>query len=245
MTSHLSYRGRIRYTHDRFGETGREWFAITTVPGAERTIRATCEMDDIGLLRDVTLTVGPDFAPRDCFNRLSMAGRFVGSSWFVFDGPDIECQSIYADEGRSEQRVHLCRPTPVFACHPLYIDGYHAAAFDHANPARIQEFEDCTNSSMELDGSSKPMIGVVRKAIEYVGREEIEVPAGRFLGDHYRIRPLRVATPEWNKTPLDFWVHGPELLFLKLRWDMIESTYELVELDAPAEVAQRLRTEAA
>jgi len=245
MTRYLRYHGKIRYVHDRDGETGREHFTVTVSPTRERTIRAICEMDDISLLRDVTLTVGPGFEPRECYNRLCRDGEFIGSSWFFFDGADIECQSLFADDGRTEQRVTLSQPTPVFACHPLYVDGYHAAAFDHSRPERRQLLEDCTNSSMMLDGSTKPMIGVVRKAVEYVGREPISVPAGTFVADHYRIWPLRVAERHWNDTPLDFWVHGPELLFLKLRWDMIESSYELVELDAPPEVAQRLLSDTA
>jgi hypothetical protein len=237
MNKHTTYRGRIRYWHDRLGETGREWFNISRLPEGERIVRSICEMDDIGLLRDVTLTVGPDFSPRHCYNRLTLHDRFAGAAWFVFNGPDIACETIDAAGEIARQQVALSRPTPVFACHPLYVDGYHAAAFDHAKPERLQVFDDCTNSSMRLDGSTRPTVGVVRKAVEYVGPEDITVPAGHFRADHYRIHPLRIDEPEWNDNPLDFWVHGPELLFLKLRWDMIESTYELIELDAPNDIA--------
>lgn len=240
MNGHISYRGRIRYMHDRHGETGREWFTVTSVPGGQRMVRALCEMDDINLLRDVTLVVGPDFSPLECYNRLSMNDRFAGSGWFLFNGAEIECQTLDVAGGRDVQHVKLRHPTPVFACHPLYVDGYHAMAFDHGRPERRQVLEDCTNSSMRLDGSTRPLVGVVRKAVEYVGQEEIEVPAGRFLGDHYRIHPMRTDEPSWNSTQLDFWVHGPECIFLKLRWDMIESTYELDELEAGPEAAQRL-----
>lgn len=237
MTGHISYRGTISYRHDRHGETGREWFTVTTMPGGERTIRALCEMDDLSLLRDVTFTVGPDFAPRDAFNRLSLNNRFAGSTWFRFDGNRVECEGLIAEQGRVSQSLTLAHRTPVFACHPLYVDGWHAAAFDHARGERVQLLEECTNSSMKLDGSTAPLLNVVRKKLEYVGREPITVGAGTFEADHYRIHPLRADTPDW--TPLDLWTHGPELVFVKLRWDMIESTYELVELDAPDEVARR------
>ena len=227
--NHRTLRGRIRYMHDRHGENGREWFTITVAPDGAQTIRAMCEMDDIGLLRDVTYTVGPTFRPRDCFNRLSMRDEFQGSSWFLFRGNSIECEGLLANGGRIRQVVELEQPTPVFACHPLYCDGWHAAAFDHSAGTKVQLLEDCTNSSMKLDGSTSPMLGVVRKRLEYIGMEEITVPAGRFMADRYRIHPMRRENPEW--TPLDFWVRRPELLFLKLRWDMLEMTYELAELD--------------
>jgi len=235
---HVTYRGLIRYRHDRLGETGREWFTVTTTPEGERTVRAICEMDDLQLLRDVTLTVGPDFAPRDCFNRLSIADRFVGSSWFYFNGVNVECQALVAGEGRREQHVSLRHRTPVFACHPLYVDGFHAAAFDHSRDESVQLLEECTNSSMKLDGSTAPLLGIVRKQLEYVGPEVLTVEAGTFAARHYRIIPLRVEDPEWTAIPLDFWVHGTECILLRLRWDMIESTYELASLDAPDSIAR-------
>lgn len=231
MSTHKTWRGKIVYLHDEHGETGREYFTVTRVPNGEQTIRAVCEMDDLDLLRDVTFTVGPNFEARDAFSRITMNDQFVGSGWFRFHGNNVECESINAGAGRITQHVTLDHPTPVFACHPLYVDGWHAAAFDHAKNQTIQTFENCTNSSMKLDGSSPPLIGVVRKKIEYVGKESIEILAGSFEADHYRIHPLRDVESEWNNHPLDFWVYGPDLIFLKLRWDMIQSTYELAEFE--------------
>ncbi len=227
--THSTVRGRIQYTHDRYGVNGREWFTITVAPDRSQTIRAMCEMDDIGLLRDVTYSVGPSFQARDCSSRLSMRDSFQGSSWFWFHDNEVECEGLMANGGRFSQRVTLSQPTPVFACHPLYCDGWHAAAYDHGSAEKSQLLRDCTNSSMPLDGSAAPSVGVVEKKLEYVGREEVEVPAGRFIADRYRIHPMRRENPEW--TPLDFWVRPPEVLFVKLRWDMIEMTYELAELE--------------
>ena len=51
--SHRSYRGKMLYLTDGVGEMGREWFHVTVQPDGTRTMRATCEMDDDRLLRDV------------------------------------------------------------------------------------------------------------------------------------------------------------------------------------------------
>ncbi|MEQ8403449.1 MAG: hypothetical protein RKE49_00015 [Oceanicaulis sp.] len=230
MVGHVTYSGLIRYLHDAKGENGRERFSVTRMSHGERTLRAVCEMDEIELVRDVTYTVDRDFRPVDCFNRLQVNGAFEGSSWFHFQGAQIECQGHLPGEGRISETIKLSKPTPVFACHPLFADGYHALAFDHASAERKQHLTECTNSSMMLDGSTSPRIGVVEKKLEYVGREPVEVEAGRFVADHYRIHPMRVEAPDW--TPLDFWVAGGERIFIKLRWDMIAMTYELAELHA-------------
>jgi len=225
---HRTFSGTIAYIHDEHGETGREWFTVTQLDGVGQTIRAKCEMDEIGLLRDVTYSVDANFRPQDCFNRLSIGDRFQGSSWFRFSDALVECEGLLGDGSRLSQSVALKHPTPVFACHPLYCDGWHAAAFNHSLDEPKQLLSECTNSSMALDGSTAPMIGKVVKALEYLGKEEVTTQAGTFMGDHYRIFPMREERPDW--TPLDFWVYGPDLIFLKLRWDMIRWTYELVEL---------------
>ena len=34
--------------------------------------------------------------------------------------------------------------------------------------------------------------------------------------------------------PLEFWVAGSDFLLLRLRWDLLETTYDLVALDGNA-----------
>jgi len=236
MAHYQTYSGRIAYVHDSHGETGREWFTVTVVPGEERTVRARCEMDEIDLLRDVTFTVDHAFRAKDAFNRLRVGGRFAGSAWFRFDGPEVEVQGLVDGMGRMEQRVRLNKPTPIFACHPLLVDGWHAAAHDPSQPG-VQLIEDATNSSMMLDGSTAPLLGIVRKGLEFIGEETVTVPAGSFRARRYRIHPMRLEA-DWD--PLDFWVHGDEHILVKIRWDMIGYSYILTELDAPPNIAERL-----
>lgn len=236
--SYIRYSGRIAYIHDTDGENGRENFTITRFPGDERTVRAICEMDKRRLLRDVTYTVSDDFRPRDCYNRVRVDGQLAGSAWFHFDENVIEVEGDITGIGRFTQRRRLPTASPYFACHPLVVDGWHAAAFDHQSQDKVQLIENATNSSMPLDGSAAPILGVVRKGLEYVGEEVLTVQAGTFKAKHFRIIPMRVEAPDW--TPMDLWVHGDENIFLRIRWDMIGQTYELTELDAPKSVAQRL-----
>jgi hypothetical protein len=223
--NHRTYRGRISYIHDRLGETGREWFTVTVGPDGQRTVRALCEMDDDRVLRDVTYTVDGAWRPQDAFVRLSVADRFVGSAWFRFSEQGAECEAHLAREGRVSQRVDLGHRPPIFAPHPLVCDGWQAAAFDHSRPEMVQLFPGACNSSHMANGGSGPLIGWVDKKLEHVGDGTLTVPAGTFDVRHYRI-----ILPD-DRPPLLLWVTGEDRLLVRLSWTLLESRYDLVEVE--------------
>lgn len=222
---HRTIRGRIAYVHARDGETGREWFTVTVGPDGQRTVRALCEMDDDGVLRDVTYTVDRDWRPQDAYVRLTVRDAFQGAAWFRFADRLIECEAWTAGEGRVRQLREVAHRPPVFAPHPLACDGWQTAAFDHTRPDRVQVLTGCANSSPLPNGASGPMIGLIDKRLEYVGEGRITVPAGTFDTRHYRI-----LLPD-DRPPLDVWVTGPDRVFVKLTWTLLDSRYELTELE--------------
>jgi hypothetical protein len=77
---HRSYRGKVSYVTDGVGEMGREMFHVTIQPDGTRTLRATCELDDDRLLRDVVHTVDKDWRPVDAFVRLTIAEQTAGAA---------------------------------------------------------------------------------------------------------------------------------------------------------------------
>ena len=104
---HVRIRGKIHYTSDkpdRKGqERGREYFTITRHADGRRTLRAYVEIDDApNVMRDVTLSVGADWKPTDCFVRLSVGDQFKGSSWFRFDDHGAEAEA----EGQHRVDTH-------------------------------------------------------------------------------------------------------------------------------------------
>lgn len=63
-------------------------------------------------------------------------------------------------------------------------------------------------------------------SIEYVGDEEVAVPAGLFATRRYR-----VYLPGAFDEPLNIWTYGSDCLVIKESWAVLKSRYELVELD--------------
>jgi hypothetical protein len=227
-----TYSGRIEYRHDRDGVTGREHFSVS-VFGSGRTVRAICELEDVDLLRDVTYTVGADWRPLDAYVRLCTKDRLSGVAWYRFRNDGIECEQWNRTAGRSTQFVALPERARLFAPHPLVVDGWQGRAFDPEHGPARQRLAFCANSSSTPDGSTGPMACVVYKDLESLGRERIRTPAGSFDCRHMKIHPVMGEMAAWP--PLEFWVAGDDWLLVRMRWELLESTYELVEVTgAPA-----------
>ena len=222
MLQHIC--GKISYVHRDRGETGREWFRITRNADGSRTLRATCELDDEGILRDVVHTVGSDWKPVDSFVRLHSGGVFAGSSWFHFSDTTLACEADLADVGRISQSIAVPQRPDVFAAHPLSSDGWQVSQFDHSREATRQEILS-SHCSPRADGGSGPLAGVNPKALEFLGNEVRSVPAGSFDTRHFLIH-----TPRDDWPPLELWVHGDDNILVELEWPILHSRYILTDL---------------
>ena len=219
-----SYKGKILYLGDTVGERGREWFTVTKHPGGLRTIRAMCEIDDTEVLRDVIYTANSKWQPIDAFIRLTVAGKFMGSGWFRFSDQLAECETFMADVGRVSQRLTLNQPPPFFGVHPVACDCWCLGGFDHTSGAAVQVLRQGMMSSLLSNGASGPMLHSFDLTIEYLGEQEVTVPAGTFQTNHYRFllddRPAE-----------ELWCFGEDLIFVKIRWEHLATTYVLTELE--------------
>lgn len=207
-------RGKIVYIGDDDNERGREWFSVTHRRDGQVTLRAYCEIDDGKVERDVVQTMTSNFAPLDCFVRLHVGGKFLGTGWIRVSGTDAECDVFNATMGRLHQAVKLAAPARSLVSHPLSTDSLLLAAFDRSKPERIQEWDGGISTSPLLDGASGPLVGVGgRRATEYVGPERVTVPAGTFDTHHYRL----LMTPKADGTPrsYDIWCTEPDYVFVR------------------------------
>ncbi len=80
-------------------------------------------------------------------------------------------------------------------------------------------------SSPLPNGASGPLLGLTHLRLEHVGPEEVTVPAGTFATEHFRF----VFTD--GRAPEELWVIPGDWQLVKIRWDLLETTYELVELE--------------
>ncbi len=225
MMGHKKWFGRIDYIHDDGHERGREWFTVTKHDEGLRVVRSHCEMDDTEILRDVTFTLTQDFKPVEAYVRLVVKGKHKGSAWFTFEGDEANCESWMSEGGRVSQKIIVPGGVASFGPHPVLCDCFHSALFDHSSKVKIQPVERILHSSPEPDGSSGPMLGKWKFGIEFIGEERVTVPAGTFDTLHYQFNLENYGWP-----PEDIWVLPGSRQFVKIRWDVLKTTYVLAEL---------------
>lgn len=217
--AHRSVRGTIAYTSnkpERLGaERGRECFMINTHADSSRTCIAHCEIDDApSVMRDITYSLDANWMPRDCFVRLTVGDRFMGSGWFRFAADFAECEAFTAKDGRVHQRMELRRPLPAFVNHAIVCDAWHVRLFDRSRGPGVQVIEQVLLSSPDHRGATGPTLFSIGVGIEYVGQERITVTAGTFDALHFRY----VSSPglPQEHPPYDVWcTDDGEFLFLR------------------------------
>jgi len=183
----LGYRlvhGELDYTHAG-RKRGHERFTISVHGDGSRILRAMSEIFETRVLRDVSLRIGPDWCPRDVFLRLTVSDEFRGSGWFTFDEGEARGEALHAPASRLSQQVRLSRRVRSFGTHPIQGDAWHAGMFDLAGPPR-QHFRDVMISSYAFDGATGPELLPLSFGLEWLGTEEVNVPAGSFRCRRFR-----------------------------------------------------------
>jgi hypothetical protein len=230
-------RGKILYIGDDDRERGREWFSFSYREDGQVTLRAYCEIDDGRVERDVVQTMNSRYEPLDCFVRLHVGGKFLGTGWIRVSDNEAECEVFSAALGRVRQVVPLTTPPNSLVSHPLSSDSLLMAAFDHGKPERIQRWRGGLSTSPLLDGASGPLISVGgERGVEFIAAEKVTTAAGTFDTHHYRL----LMPPRADGTPrsYDIWCTHPDYVFVRgeVRGYLRNTTgfgyYELVELDA-------------
>jgi hypothetical protein len=233
---HRTVRGTIRYTSkkpDRMGEErGREYFTINVHGDRKRTCIAHCEIDDRpSVMRDITYSLDEDWYPTDCFVRIAVNDRFMGSGWFRFGADYAECETYTALDGRVTQRMETNGRLMTFQNHAIVCDAWHMRLFDLSKAGQgVQSIDEMLLSSPDHRGATGPMLFRIGFGVEYVGEETIDVEAGNFDALHFRF----VSSPGLPEAhpPYDIWCTNDEE-FIFLRGDIggyMQTFYELVEL---------------
>jgi hypothetical protein len=233
---HRTVRGTIRYTSKKpermDEERGREYFTINVHSDGKRTCIAHCEIDDRpSVMRDITYSLDEDWNPMDCFVRIAVNDRFMGTGWFRF-GPDFaECETYTSLDGRVSQRMETDGRLKTFQNHAIVCDAWHMRLFDLAQAdGGVQSIDEMLLSSPDHRGATGPMLFRIGFGVEYHGEEQITVEAGTFDALHFRI----VSSPGLPEAhpPYDIWCTN-DGDFLFLRGDIggyMQTYYELVEL---------------
>ncbi len=173
------------------------------------------------------MTVDRDWYPLDAFVRLSVREELVGSSWFRFTEDTALCEGYTVEDGPVSQRIATPGRTGYFGTHALHGDAWACATF--VRDSRLAEPTNAPNFSTSHmpNGGSGPILiptdaDFLRKV--HVGQETIQVTAGNFDTEKFQFFV-------GDYPPIDIWTMGSDFVPIRLRWDLLDQTYELVELE--------------
>lgn len=234
--SYQTIRGCIRYTSLKperlHQERGREYFSMTVQRDGCRVLHAHSEIDDAPMVcRDVVLSLDPEWYPLDCHNRITVGHEFEGSAWFRFTEHYAECESYNRRDGRITQRMKLPQRIRWLGAHPTIGDALGCAIYPLENGPGKQFYPDMALTSPDHRGATGPSLFRLGFGIEFVGREEITVPAGTFPCLHFRYTDTGGQLPE-EHPQYDVWCtdDGHYILLAAEGAGYMQTRYELVEL---------------
>jgi hypothetical protein len=204
-----------RYEHRELADgkvVGEERFRLSVYADGSRSVSIWNDLVARASQMSVQLSVDRAFRPLEAHARYWSAGRYRGSAWIRLDGDTLRLDSSAGGAPHSEV---LSAPARIsLGTHPVSADGWHIAAADFVNGrASARTF------TLDPSGdSARPLLGKLGDlAIERVGEESVDVPAGRFDAVRYRLAGLS-----------DYWIFGPDALVARAQVRSRE--YLLVEL---------------
>jgi hypothetical protein len=179
---------------------GEERFQLFVHPDGSRTLSIWHDLSARNAQCTVVLRNAVDFRPLDAFVSYWNGGRFKGSAHFLVDGATLVATSR-GPAGVVPQRIDV---PAVFSIgsHPVAADGWHTAGYDMARGGsqtlNLYSLEAGTDVSKPVLGTLRPLV------VERLGVETVEVPAGRFEAERWRLAGVN-----------DLWVVGPDRLVVK------------------------------
>lgn len=234
---HTITRGVIAYTSkkpDRMNqERGREFYNIIKYGSGGRTISVHTEIDDRpSVMRDATYTVDENWMPQDCFVRLTVADKFMGSGWFKFNDTHAECETFTALEGRISQNYKLKHgPLKSFQNHAIACDSWHFSHYDLTKGPGEQRINEILLCSPDHRGATGPMLFPLGLDIVYIGDEKITIGAGTFESHHFQV-PTNKELPEEHPPYEVYTTNDGNYTFLKGGVaGYMQTHYELIEYE--------------
>lgn len=194
---------------------GSENFYLTVHRDGSRTMRAFTDIAARDVQANVVLRVADNFRPLDAYVSLFTKGGYKGAMTINVNGDTLSAVTT-GPTGTLHQTTKV-PPEFSLVVHPLALDSWHpwyVKPTTGVQQAGQQYF-------LNTDGDvAKALSGQVQPAeFEYLGEEQITVPAGTFnttrvrMGGHSEI-----------------WVTGPDRLLVRYVWASIDRDYVLKTL---------------
>jgi hypothetical protein len=200
---------------------GTESFELLAHADGARTLTISTDLRARNGWFNVTLRVAGDYRPLEAYVNYWNAGRYKGSGYFLVVGDVLAAQSA-GPSGRQSRETAVPARFSIGA-HPVAADGWHTANHDASGASK----QTIALYSVEAGADvTRAVLGeMVSLDIEYLGEEDLEVPAGRFATRKYRLAGVN-----------DLWVYGADKIVVKSEIGVRNLRYVLTALlNCPAD----------
>ena len=177
---------------------GEENFELVVFADGSRTLSISSDLSARQAWFTVVLRAAADFRPLEAYASYWTGGGYKGSGRFIVEGEKLLADSSGPMTGqqKSESRVPAMFS---IGTHPVSLYSVEASA-----------------------DRTKPVLGnLVTLDIEYLGEETIEVPAGKFATQRYRIAGMN-----------DLWIHGTDRIVIRSDLPARGTRYVLTSLQS-------------
>ena len=206
-------------TDDRSQWVSWENFIVTTNPDDTHTAQTMTRFPGGSIVRHVTQTVNAEFMPMDGYLRLFVGPEYQGNLVRRVVGDSVTSLLMAPDGSPIEEATLPGGADLVLGYHPTTVEGWKFTKCDRT-VSGTQQVRILTTSAT-WNGGQMTHGKEVTLDIEYVGDEEIEVPAGKFVCDHYL----------WHTGAIDadieVWTTGQDRICARVVGHAKGVTYEL------------------
>lgn len=204
---------------DRSKWVSWENFIVTTNPDGTHTAQTMTRFPGGTIVRHVTQTVDAEFMPMDGYLRLFVGPEYQGNLVRRVVGDEVTSLLMAPDGSPIAQATLPGGADLVLGYHPTAVEGWKFTKCDRAVTG-TQQVRILTTSAT-WNGGQMTHGKEVLLDIEYMGEQEITVPAGTFVCDHYL----------WHTGAIDadieVWTTGQDRICAKVVGHAKGVTYEL------------------
>lgn len=202
-----------------------EWenFMVTTNPDGSHTAQSVTRFPGGTIVRHVTQTVDAQFRPMDGFVRLFVGKEYQGGLVRRVVGDQVTSLLLSPDGSPVQEATLPGGADLVLGYHPTVVEGW---KFTHCDRSKsgTQHVRILTTSAT-WNGGQMSHGREVTLAIEYLGKQDVTVPAGTFSCDHYL----------WHTGAIDadieVWTSGPDRICVRVVGHSKGVAYELDRYD--------------
>ena len=192
---------------------GTDEFTLTLQSDGTRTLRSMTQQTDRGTQINIVLRVDRDFRPLEGFTTDYMEGEFLGTGLFSVNGNELTAL-VKTPERQSLETLEVPERFSLLM-HPVSADGWHFGSYD------MQRGGPQTATRCSVGGARESVRCALSEfTLEYLGDETIEVPAGKFDTQRFRMGENT-----------EVWLAGEHRIMVQHVYRTFGTRYRLVALD--------------